>query len=175
MSVVGLSTKAMASEATTLGQINGQAARTIKSPAESQRALRNQMREGVNLINQYRQNLRKMERDAEKVKDFEIKMSFSEINEFAENNKRAIQEIKEIFPFLTSDKSSVKIVEWLVSINNNLYSEKNEAVSHEISQKESEVRKKIKNDTSSELIDFCLLYTSPSPRDQRGARMPSSA
>ena len=23
--------------------------------------------------------------------------------------------------------------------------------------------------------DFCLLYTSPSPRDQRGARMPSSA
>ena len=25
------------------------------------------------------------------------------------------------------------------------------------------------------LIDFCLLYTSPSPRDQRGSRMPSSA
>ena len=24
-------------------------------------------------------------------------------------------------------------------------------------------------------IDFCLLYTSPSPRDQRGSRMPSSA
>ena len=24
-------------------------------------------------------------------------------------------------------------------------------------------------------IDTCLLYTSPSPRDQRGARMPSSA
>ena len=24
-------------------------------------------------------------------------------------------------------------------------------------------------------IDSCLLYTSPSPRDQRGARMPSSA
>ena len=23
--------------------------------------------------------------------------------------------------------------------------------------------------------DICLLYTSPSPRDQRGARMPSSA
>ena len=27
----------------------------------------------------------------------------------------------------------------------------------------------------SELIDLCLLYTSPSPRDQRGSRMPSSA
>ena len=24
-------------------------------------------------------------------------------------------------------------------------------------------------------VDFCLLYTSPSPRDQRGSRMPSSA
>ena len=26
-----------------------------------------------------------------------------------------------------------------------------------------------------ELITICLLYTSPSPRDQRGSRMPSSA
>ena len=25
------------------------------------------------------------------------------------------------------------------------------------------------------LLFFCLLYTSPSPRDQRGSRMPSSA
>ena len=25
------------------------------------------------------------------------------------------------------------------------------------------------------LLNFCLLYTSPSPRDQRGSRMPSSA
>ena len=31
-----------------------------------------------------------------------------------------------------------------------------------------------KNDTY-ELIKNCLLYTSPSPRDQRGSRMPSSA
>ena len=27
----------------------------------------------------------------------------------------------------------------------------------------------------SPLLAFCLLYTSPSPRDQRGSRMPSSA
>ena len=27
----------------------------------------------------------------------------------------------------------------------------------------------------SDLVRFCLLYTSPSPRDQRGSRMPSSA
>ena len=26
-----------------------------------------------------------------------------------------------------------------------------------------------------DLVEGCLLYTSPSPRDQRGARMPSSA
>ena len=26
-----------------------------------------------------------------------------------------------------------------------------------------------------EVDEFCLLYTSPSPRDQRGSRMPSSA
>ena len=25
------------------------------------------------------------------------------------------------------------------------------------------------------ILEACLLYTSPSPRDQRGARMPSSA
>ena len=30
-------------------------------------------------------------------------------------------------------------------------------------------------DVSSQKSDVCLLYTSPSPRDQRGSRMPSSA
>ena len=29
--------------------------------------------------------------------------------------------------------------------------------------------------TNAEDIESCLLYTSPSPRDQRGSRMPSSA
>ena len=32
-----------------------------------------------------------------------------------------------------------------------------------------------KNNKSVKDIDTCLLYTSPSPRDQRGSRMPSSA
>ena len=32
-----------------------------------------------------------------------------------------------------------------------------------------------KNDNEYLLCDICLLYTSPSPRDQRGSRMPSSA
>ena len=31
------------------------------------------------------------------------------------------------------------------------------------------------NELAAELFDDCLLYTSPSPRDQRGSRMPSSA
>ena len=30
-------------------------------------------------------------------------------------------------------------------------------------------------DAISSFVDYCLLYTSPSPRDQRGSRMPSSA
>ena len=33
----------------------------------------------------------------------------------------------------------------------------------------------IENYSDAELIDFCLLYTSPSPRDKRQSRMPSSA
>ena len=39
------------------------------------------------------------------------------------------------------------------------------------------VRQKSADGTSSEveLASYCLLYTSPSPRDQRGSRMPSSA
>ena len=36
------------------------------------------------------------------------------------------------------------------------------------------VIKKIKNELPN-YDAFCLLYTSPSPRDQRGSRMPSSA
>ena len=35
-------------------------------------------------------------------------------------------------------------------------------------QKQSEI-------TKNNRADICLLYTSPSPRDQRGSRMPSSA
>ena len=31
------------------------------------------------------------------------------------------------------------------------------------------------NSTNEKDINTCLLYTSPSPRDQRGSRMPSSA
>ena len=33
----------------------------------------------------------------------------------------------------------------------------------------------LKNKTSSEWRQYCLLYTSPSPRDMRRSRMPSSA
>ena len=33
----------------------------------------------------------------------------------------------------------------------------------------------IKEIETTEITNHCLLYTSPSPRDQRGSRMPSSA
>ena len=36
-------------------------------------------------------------------------------------------------------------------------------------------KKSIKLDKSQAVASICLLYTSPSPRDQRGSRMPSSA
>ena len=33
----------------------------------------------------------------------------------------------------------------------------------------------VASDAAGGALNFCLLYTSPSPRDQRGSRMPSSA
>ena len=33
----------------------------------------------------------------------------------------------------------------------------------------------LENDLAADSAKTCLLYTSPSPRDQRGSRMPSSA
>ena len=41
-------------------------------------------------------------------------------------------------------------------------------------QVQKELHEKIRNDDDYDDWD-CLLYTSPSPRDQRGSRMPSSA
>ena len=34
---------------------------------------------------------------------------------------------------------------------------------------------KLDNGRRRDFMNYCLLYTSPSPRDQRGSRMPSSA
>ena len=34
---------------------------------------------------------------------------------------------------------------------------------------------KVRINELAEMLELCLLYTSPSPRDQRGSRMPSSA
>ena len=48
---------------------------------------------------------------------------------------------------------------------------------YESEQKGLKLSHQIPGETLDEKIQFlfCLLYTSPSPRDQRGARMPSSA
>ena len=40
---------------------------------------------------------------------------------------------------------------------------------------DEELLTKFEEETGIKLIYDCLLYTSPSPRDQRGSRMPSSA
>ena len=53
--------------------------------------------------------------------------------------------------------------------------QKDKECSKEI-EKDNEKNKTI--DTEADIVDSsscCLLYTSPSPRDQRGSRMPSSA
>ena len=39
----------------------------------------------------------------------------------------------------------------------------------------TDVKSIITKEIDVEVITACLLYTSPSPRDQRGSRMPSSA
>ena len=40
---------------------------------------------------------------------------------------------------------------------------------------DNEMVKKLKSEHANKNYFTCLLYTSPSPRDQRGSRMPSSA
>ena len=44
-----------------------------------------------------------------------------------------------------------------------------------ISLRGTPIENLIGNKSFVEMIWLCLLYTSPSPRDQRGSRMPSSA
>ena len=46
---------------------------------------------------------------------------------------------------------------------------------HNENEKASGIISEINSGKSIALISDCLLYTSPSPRDQRGSRMPSSA
>ena len=46
---------------------------------------------------------------------------------------------------------------------------------HEVLEKESRKEALEKESEVKALRSDCLLYTSPSPRDQRGSRMPSSA
>ena len=68
-----------------------------------------------------------------------------------------------------------------VNVNNNLHQkiqdelklleEKNTTVIEQIKTKTEEISRL----KESALLIICLLYTSPSPRDQRGSRMPSSA
>ena len=73
------------------------------------------------------------------------------------------------------EQASVNPKKWLKSqlIENNVYQFPNETLHTSqdyIIEKEAFFRAR-----KFQLTDTCLLYTSPSPRDQRGSRMPSSA
>ena len=60
----------------------------------------------------------------------------------------------------------------LLTRNNAAYNEINIAT---VDGAMDEMIKKANGKKTIPQIFFCLLYTSPSPRDQRGSRMPSSA
>ena len=47
--------------------------------------------------------------------------------------------------------------------------------SEDMSEFYADLHQIVRNLTSTDAFFICLLYTSPSPRDQRGSRMPSSA
>ena len=72
-----------------------------------------------------------------------------------------------------------KLEEAKVQSQKNLMSERQKNM-EKISVRRNEFEEKVSKDIASSENDInkskdCLLYTSPSPRDQRGSRMPSSA
>ena len=61
-------------------------------------------------------------------------------------------------------------------LTNKVISNQKEISEYEqLSQKRNNIIEKLDELKNVEDDDNCLLYTSPSPRDQRGSRMPSSA
>ena len=64
------------------------------------------------------------------------------------------------------------ITAWRIRIRRKMNDAENEASTRQVDSLLNFETVRIFNNESHEL---CLLYTSPSPRDQRGSRMPSSA
>ena len=66
-------------------------------------------------------------------------------------------------------------IELLKTYGNGPYTLKIKDCEDEIKKHEKKVKELIGIKDSDTGLCICLLYTSPSPRDQRGSRMPSSA
>ena len=53
--------------------------------------------------------------------------------------------------------------------------DENLSAAKELQEQAMEIEKKINDQINKAKLETCLLYTSPSPRDNSGSRMPSSA
>ena len=85
----------------------------------------------------------------------------------------AEQETKKITEQAKSDSEKL-IADMNEKFNKSAEIKKNLAQT-KISQMKDAAIKNIKDTSIKIAVEACLLYTSPSPRDQRGSRMPSSA
>ena len=69
--------------------------------------------------------------------------------------------IEILMPALSPTMTEGNLTKWLVTVGQEV--------------KAGDVIAEIETDKATMEVEACLLYTSPSPRDQRGSRMPSSA
>ena len=96
---------------------------------------------------------------------------------FAPKAKKIIEKIKEKEKKLVSEQAPPKKVKKIKPDAVPMPEDKTKKVEkiQEDKQNPEKIDNEVKQVSEFEKKEFCLLYTSPSPRDQRGSRMPSSA
>ena len=84
-----------------------------------------------------------------------------------ENFNRVIKE-------LASQASKIRVEGWIATSAPRV-DEQVQEPDEDVNENRSDIKKRNKKQDMNRKSKNCLLYTSPSPRDQRGSRMPSSA